>query len=169
MRRRPSPAARYLKRKMGWRAGATASRLAPRLPGPRRAPAVANSGWCWRAMPRSMAAIRCRPIPASSSAPRIPPLPAPQALSAPNCCACNSAVRKIASARAKTLKRVVIARDRRRNRPLFPFLAPRMLCQAGGNSLTARPRACAKKSNRNRPTAKAEGIMRGSQRPRARF
>jgi hypothetical protein len=54
-------------------------------------PAVANSGWCWRAMPQSMAAIRCRPIPASSSAQRIPPLPAPQALSARNCCACNSA------------------------------------------------------------------------------
>jgi hypothetical protein len=89
--------------------------------------------------------------------------------SAPNCCACNSAARRIASARAKTLNRVVIARDRRRNLPLFPFLAPRMLCQVGNNSLTARPRACAKKSNRNRPTAKAERIMRSSQRPRARF
>src|ERR1700731_2184825 len=38
-----------------------------------------------------MAGIPCRPIPASLSARRIPPLPAPQALSAPNCCACNSA------------------------------------------------------------------------------
>jgi len=64
---------------MGWRAGATGYRLAPRLPGARRAPAVANSGWCWRATPRSMAAVRCRLIPASSSAPRIPRLPAPQA------------------------------------------------------------------------------------------
>ncbi len=79
------------KRKMGWRAGATGYRLAPRLPGARREPAVANSGWCWRATPRSMAAIRCRPIPASSSTRRIPPLPGPQALSARNCCAFNSA------------------------------------------------------------------------------
>ena len=47
--------------------------------------------WCWRATRRSMAAIRCRPIPASSSAQRIPPLPAPQVVSASNCCACNSA------------------------------------------------------------------------------
>jgi len=46
MRRRPFPVARFLKRKMGWRAGATGYRLAPRLPGARRAPAVANSGWC---------------------------------------------------------------------------------------------------------------------------
>jgi hypothetical protein len=73
----------------GWRT--TAYRLAPRLPGAHRAPAVVNSGWCWRAPPRSMAAIRCRPIPASSSARRMPPLLAPPALSAPNCCACNSA------------------------------------------------------------------------------
>jgi hypothetical protein len=61
----------------GLAAGATGYRLAPRLPGARRAPAVANSGWCWRATPRSMAAIRCWPISASSSAPRNPPLPAP--------------------------------------------------------------------------------------------
>ena len=79
------------KRKMGWRAGATGYRLAPRLPGARRALALANSGLCWRATPRSIAAIRYRPIPASSSARRIPPLPAPQALSAPICCACNFA------------------------------------------------------------------------------
>jgi hypothetical protein len=52
----------------------------------RRWPILAGAGG-----PRSMVAIRCQPIPASSSARRIPPLPAPQALSAPNCCACNSA------------------------------------------------------------------------------
>ena len=86
-----TPAARFSKRKMGWRAGATGYRLALRLSGARQAPAVANSGWCWRATPRSMAAILCRPTPASSSAQRIPPLPAPQVVSASNCCACNSA------------------------------------------------------------------------------
>jgi hypothetical protein len=88
---RKFPAARFSKGKMGWRAGATGSRLSPRLPDPRQAPAVANSGWCWRAAPQSMAAIRCRTILVSLSARRSPPLPAPQALSAPNCCACNSA------------------------------------------------------------------------------
>ena len=107
VRRRPFPVARFSKPKMGWRAGATGYRLAPRFSGPRRAPAVANSGWCWRATPRSMAAIRCRPIPAFSSARRIPPLPAPQALSAPNCCACNSAA-------ARGIE----------SRPLRPHLSP---------------------------------------------
>jgi hypothetical protein len=43
---------------------------------------------------RAAGNFRSRPIPASLSARRRnPPLPAPQALSAPNCCACNSAAR----------------------------------------------------------------------------
>ena len=75
-------------------------------PDARRAPAVANSGWCWQVTPRSMAAIHCRPIPASSSARMISLLPAPQALSPPNCCACNFAAARGIESRLLRPRRV---------------------------------------------------------------
>jgi hypothetical protein len=97
----------------------------------------AGGGQFWLALAGDAAVDGGDPLPASSCIfvdPEDPASLAPQAPSAPNCCACNSAARRIAFARAKTLNRVVIARDRRRNLPLFPFLAPRMLCQVGNNS-----------------------------------